>query len=92
MARLDDFGYSPPVRWPRGRRPPGLEGFGARMKQVRQSAGLSHAALAELTELSASFVSHVESGGDLPSYRSALMLAAALGVDAHWLISGEGQP
>jgi len=90
MARLDDFGYTPPVYW--RERPPGLEGFGARLRVRREGANMTREALAELTQLSASHVASIEYGRQKPSYRASLMLAAALGVDAHWLISGEGQP
>ncbi len=94
MPRMSDYEYQPfgqsAVHW--RELPAGLESFGARLKQRRRSAGLTQRALAERAELTPAFISQIETGIGRPSYRSALVLAAALSVDPHWLISGEGEP
>ncbi len=94
MPRMSDYEYQPfgqsAVHW--RELPAGLESFGARLKQRRQSAGLTQATLAKRAGITAAFVSQIETGANRPSYRSALILAAVLSVDPHWLISGEGEP
>ncbi len=54
--------------------------FGARLRQLRQKAGLSKYALAKKSEVSRSFIGELESGKKAPSLDVARKLAAALGV------------
>jgi transcriptional regulator with XRE-family HTH domain len=55
--------------------------FGARLKELREQAGLTQKALAEKAGISQRAVSHYEQGLHDPTWTSVLALATALGVD-----------
>ena len=90
MPRLGDYDYQPYVYW--RERPKGLEEFGARLRQAREGAKLTQAALAGRAKFSEGFIRGLENGSKRPSFRSSLILSAVLNVDADWLISGNGEP
>ncbi len=54
--------------------------FGARLRQLRERAGLSIYALAKKSEVSRSFIGEIEAGKKAPSFDVARKLASALGV------------
>jgi transcriptional regulator with XRE-family HTH domain len=56
-------------------------GFGAKLKELRERAGLSQAQLAEKAAMNVFGVAKLEQGQRDPSWASVLALAAALGVD-----------
>jgi DNA-binding XRE family transcriptional regulator len=58
-----------------------LKAFGARLKELREMAGLSQKELAEKAGLSQKAVSHWELGSREPGLFAAQALAEALGVD-----------
>jgi transcriptional regulator with XRE-family HTH domain len=55
--------------------------FAARLKELREAAGLSQKALADRAGLSQRAVSHWEQGIREPGWSNVLALARALGVD-----------
>jgi transcriptional regulator with XRE-family HTH domain len=55
--------------------------FGARLKELREQAGLTQKALADKAGISQRAVSHYEQGLHDPTWTSVLALATALGVD-----------
>jgi transcriptional regulator with XRE-family HTH domain len=55
--------------------------FGARLKELRERAGLTQKALADRAGLSQRAISHWEQGLRAPSWSNVLALAAALEVD-----------
>lgn len=65
-----------------------LKAFGAKLRQLREAAGLSQKALAEKAGLSQKAISHWEVGQREPGMAGALALAKALGVSVEVL--GEG--
>ena len=54
--------------------------FGRRLREVREAAGLTQAALAELVDVHPPEVSRLESGAVEPTWPTVLKLAEALGV------------
>ena len=54
-------------------------GFGRRMRTIRWHLGWSLSQMAERTGTTKDWLSHVENGRRLPSFRSILILASALG-------------
>ena len=54
-------------------------GFGRRMRTIRWRLGWSLAQMAERTGTTKDWLSHVENSRRLPSFRSILVLASALG-------------
>jgi putative transcriptional regulator len=61
--------------------------FANNLKQIRQAAGLTQSNLAELAEVSRSYINELESGKSKgPSVFVALKLAQALGVSVEWLV------
>jgi XRE family transcriptional regulator, regulator of sulfur utilization len=58
----------------------GAEVFGARLKAVREEAGLSQKALAEKAGLVTSAIGHLEQGLRKPTWETVLALTKALGV------------
>ncbi len=69
-----------------------VEGFRARLVEVRQMAGLSRGALSLLCGASRNMIRLHESG--LVADVTGNMLVAlnhTLGVNAHWLLTGEGK-
>lgn len=65
--------------------------FGQRVRQVRRRSGLSQAQIAG-TEMSASYISLVESGRRTPSIELARTIADRLGVPLGELTGPEGEP
>lgn len=61
---------------------------GARIRACRLEAGMSQERLAELSDLSPPYVSHVERGVKGPSLGALIRLAAALGVTIDYLLAG----
>ena len=64
---------------------------GERIHEWRRKAGLTQAVLAKQCGVSAVSVIAWERGHSKPD-RHAVVLANALGVNLHWLLTGEGQP
>lgn len=56
-------------------------GFGERLKELREAAGLSQAQLAERAEMNVFGVAKLEQGQREPSWATVQALAAALGVE-----------
>ena len=54
-------------------------GFGDRMRAIRWRLGRSLTEMAERTGTTKDWLSHLENGRRLPSFRSILVLASALG-------------
>lgn len=57
-----------------------MSAFGPRLRELRESAGLSQKALADKAKLSQSAVAHWEQGLRAPSWENVLTLCNALGV------------
>jgi len=69
--------------------------IGARIREVRKARGLKGIELAALVGCNSSAVTRWEKGGGdsegrVPGSEWVAKLAAALGVNAHWLLTGEG--
>ena len=62
--------------------------FGERVRTVRLAAGMTQEALAEATELHATFISNVERGYRVPTVPTLLKLAAGLKVEPSSLVDG----
>lgn len=65
---------------------PALGEFGRRVRQARDSLGVSQEGLAENSELHWSYIGQVERGQVNPTLRNILRIAEALGVDAGDLV------
>lgn len=65
--------------------------FAERLLSTRNQRGLTQEKLASMCGLSQSTIASYESGTRLQA-RNLLRLAKALGVSAHWLESGHGNP
>ncbi len=63
----------------RGVSPKSLPGFGARLKELREKAGLSLSKLAALVGVNDSHIAHFQSGYAVPNVSQLVQLAAALG-------------
>lgn len=61
---------------------------GARIRACRLEAGMSQERLAELSDLSTPYVSHIERGAKGPSLGALIRLSAALGVTIDYLLAG----
>lgn len=62
--------------------------FGNKLKEIRKSKGLTLSDLSEITNISASYISRLESGGKVsPSYSILETLSAALGINKNLLTS-----
>jgi transcriptional regulator with XRE-family HTH domain len=67
--------------------------FGARLRELRESAGLSQAGLAKATGLNRVTLADYERGErSEPTFATALALASALGVDVGALAESPGTP
>lgn len=62
--------------------------LGGRIKQSREDKNLLQEEVAKLTSVSKTSISHWERGHTKPSGENIIALAAALNVDAGWLITG----
>lgn len=67
----------------------GVEGFAARLRAARESAGQSQRDVAAAIGVAQPQVARYELGDRLPEYATAERLAAFLGVRAGWLVFGE---
>ena len=65
--------------------------MGRRIRQRRRELRLTQERLAERTEVSASFVGHLERGEKVPSVDTLARLAAALDVSLDFLVWGKKQ-
>jgi transcriptional regulator with XRE-family HTH domain len=54
-------------------------GFGRRLREIRWRLGWSLSQMAKRTDTTKDWLSHVENGRRLPSFRSILVLVSALG-------------
>lgn len=61
---------------------------GARIRDRRKLMGYTQEAIAEIVDLSASFVSHIECGRKKASLDTLVRISAALSVTVDWLLSG----
>ncbi len=62
--------------------------IGKRVKEVRKSQNISQNELAEMTDLSVSYISHIETARKRASLSSLLSIANALGVTVDELLNG----
>ena len=60
---------------------------GARIRACRLEAGMSQERLAELSDLSTPYVSHIERMAKKPSLSALIRLSAALGVTVDYLLA-----
>lgn len=70
------------------------ERIGRRVQQLRKVKGLSQADLADLTDMSVAYISHIETGAKRASLESVVRIANALGVTVDQILSGnqKGNP
>ena len=66
--------------------------LGARIKKLRNSAGLTQAQLAERVDISDEFLSRMERGAKAPSLHTAEKVARALGVSMKEVFDFEAVP
>ena len=66
--------------------------LGARIKKLRNSAGLTQAQLAERVDISDEFLSRMERGAKAPSLHTAEKVARALGVSMKELFDFDAVP
>ena len=62
--------------------------IGYRIKEVREQNRLSQAQLAEITDLSVSYISHIESAKRKASLESIIRIVNALGITVDELLAG----
>ena len=62
--------------------------IGSRVNDLRKSRGISQERLAELADLSTTFISHIERNDKKPSLGALVRLASALGVTVDFLLAG----
>lgn len=63
--------------------------IGSRIKVLRKAAGISQDRLAELTDMSAKYISHIETGRKTASLKSVIKIAAAFDIPVDILIPGK---
>lgn len=63
-----------------------------RIAEVRKSAGLSQAEMADRLGLSRNFISLMENGNRIPSDRTVSDICREFGVNRVWLETGVGEP
>lgn len=68
------------------------EVFGARLRSIRTSTGMSQERLAEATGLSTNYVGEMERGLKAPGLGVIVRLARALGVSVHDLLIDFDEP
>ena len=66
-----------------------LQGIGRRIMERRRKLGLTQEALAEKGDVTAQFVSYAEAGKRAMRPENLLKIAAALGVSADYLLTGD---
>lgn len=64
------------------------ERIGRRVQQLRKSKGLSQADLADITDMSVAYISHIETGVKRASLESVVRIADALGVTVDQILNG----
>lgn len=64
------------------------ERIGRRVQQLRKMKHLSQADLADLTEMSVAYISHIETGVKRASLESVVRIANALGVTVDQVLNG----
>jgi transcriptional regulator with XRE-family HTH domain len=69
-----------------------VQRFGARLRELRRSRGLTQAQLAQEARLTASYVGRLEAGGASPGIDLVQRLADALGTTIHDLLPTEAPP
>lgn len=62
--------------------------IGSRVNDLRKSRGISQERLAELADLSTTFISHIERSDKKPSLGALVRLASALEVTVDFLLAG----
>lgn len=66
-----------------------LEEIGKRITEQRKKLGLTQAELAELSGLTAQFISYAESGRRAMRSENLMKIAAVLGVSADYILTGD---
>lgn len=66
--------------------------FGARLRELRHSRGMTQAELAKHSRITASYVGRLESGGAAPGIDLVGRLAEALGTSLHDLLPADASP
>lgn len=74
--------------------PINYERIGRRVQQLRKARGLSQADLADITEMSVAYISHIETGVKRASLESVVRIANALNVTVDQILNGnqKGNP
>jgi transcriptional regulator with XRE-family HTH domain len=67
-----------------------VSGFAARLKELREQAGLTQKGLAEKAGMALSGVNKLEQGVNKPSWESVVALTEALGVDCRAFLEPAG--
>ncbi len=65
--------------------------FGLRLRALRESAGLTQAALGELAEMKDTAIARLEAGNREPNWITVLSLASALGVTPDAFLGDDDQ-
>lgn len=63
--------------------------IGMRIRAERQRRNISQEKLAELSDISVTHMSHIETGSTIPSMKTFVLIANALGTSSDMLLSGE---
>ena len=66
-----------------------LKEVGKRIMELRKKLGLTQAELAEMSDLTAQFVSYAESGKRAMRPENLMKIAAALGVSTDYILTGD---
>lgn len=66
--------------------------MGRRVQDLRKAKGWSQEKLAEVSDLTRYTIMHVEHGHHTPRPVTVALLAAALGVDPYYLVTGVSTP
>lgn len=69
-----------------------MNGFGEKLRRLREEKGLTQVQLAELSGLSQNGISNWEKGMREPSWLNVVALCLALGVDCGAFMEGGGPP
>jgi DNA-binding XRE family transcriptional regulator len=65
-----------------------FKGFGKLIKSAREEAGLTQLELAEMADLSRSYIADVEAGRYTPSLKTSITLSKILSINLNQLTSG----
>jgi transcriptional regulator with XRE-family HTH domain len=66
-------------------------GFAARLRALRQAAGLTQVELAERSGVQLTSVTKLEAGTNIPQWPTVILLARALGVSLDQFVGEEGE-